>query len=67
MGIGAATAALIAGVGYLALRGLRWEEISGVIRELVLYAGIGLVLLGIVSWWVWRAARRSRRPSSPDR
>jgi membrane protein DedA with SNARE-associated domain len=67
MGIGAATAALIAGVGYLALRGLRWEENSGVIRELVLYAGIGLVLLGIVSWWVWRTARRLKRPHAPER
>lgn len=67
MGIGAATAALIAGTGYVALRGLRWEENGGLVRELALYAGIGAVLLGIVSWWVWRVARRLKRLPPPER
>ncbi len=65
MGIGAGVALAILGVGYLALRGLRWEEAGGVLWEMVIYATIGAALLVVVSLWVWRTMQRLKRPPPP--
>jgi len=65
MGIGAGIALTILGGGYFALRGLRWEETGELLRELVFYAAIGAALLVVVSFWVWRVARRLKRRPPP--
>ena len=62
MQIGTAAAALIAGGGYLVLRGLRWEESPEVLRELLYWLAGGVGVLAVAGLWVWRVARRLRRP-----
>ena len=60
MGIGAGVALVILGGGYLALRGVHWEETGGLLLEMVIYAAIGVALLVVVSLWIWRVMRRMK-------
>ena len=67
--VGSATAALILGAGFVALRGAYWQMSPGAARELAVVAGIGaavLALAGAWAGWVVRRVRAGREARSKE-